>query len=146
MEAVAATDYKTLYEEEKTLRSTLEVSFSQMQLTLSALTHELAQLRKMIYGARSERSAVLSHPSQLTLDMFGGEPAAADNGAADQPAGQITYSRKTDTKKPKNFSHPGRNPGENLLRRQIMIKGAPAMRWSRWAGCTPWSEDVKKRD
>jgi transposase len=121
MEAVAATDYKTLYEEEKTLRSTLEVSFSQMQLTLSALTHELAQLRKMIYGARSERSAVLSHPSQLTLDMFGGEPAAADNGAADQPAGQITYSRKTDTKKPKNFSHPGRNPLPAHLRREEII-------------------------
>lgn len=117
MEAARATDYKGLYEAS-------QQRVSELELTVSTVLHELAQLKKMIYGARSERSSVLAaHPSQLSLDMVTEEPAPAAQGADQTTSQQISYTRtgSTDKKEQKNVSHPGRNPLPAHLRREDTI-------------------------
>lgn len=55
-------DYKELYEEQ------LKV-VSQQALQIDQLTHQLAQLKKMIFGSKHERYVPAGNPQQLTLDL-----------------------------------------------------------------------------
>jgi transposase len=78
------------------------------------LTHELAQLKKMIFGSKSERFVPASLPEQLTM---GFEPDAI---FPDQKIQQVSYVRKEPAKP---AVHQGRKPlPAGLLREQIVIQ------------------------
>lgn len=77
---------------------------------IAALRHELDQLRRLIFAARSERFAPATAPEQMALWDDGEQPEFS------QPTQQISYERK----RPK--AHPGRTPLPDHLpiRRQII--------------------------
>jgi len=109
MEAALVLDYKALYEEQKAQNEAL-------QLTISALRHELDQLKKIIYGSRHERFIPESlQIAQLTLDL------AVETVAPETQTKEITYTKTiTDTSK-KQIEHPGRSPLPAHLRREETI-------------------------
>ena len=104
----AHTDYKILYE--------------QAQSENAFLKHELAQLKKMIFGSKHERfvPTEAAHPGQLSLNIQAGAIAAV----------KITDVKKIEyTKVTKSITdnkiHPGRNPlPEHLERREQIIEPA----------------------
>lgn len=76
------------------------------------LRHELEQLKKLIFGSKSERFVPVQAPEQLTLG-FEGMPAAQQAEAATE---KISYTRQ-------KRAHPGRTPlPENLPCEDIIIE------------------------
>jgi transposase len=101
----AATDYKALYE--------------QQELTIIQLRHELEQLRKMIFAARSERfvPADASVTQQLALGL------AAEKQQATAVAQQIAYTRIINDPASIQVSRPVRTPlPAHLERREIILE------------------------
>ena len=84
---------------------------------ISVLQHELDQLKRLIFGATSERFVPTVPDEQL--DLFT-EVAGAANGKEEQSEEQsISYSRR----KPKAKPHPGRTPlPEHLPRRKVAVE------------------------
>ncbi len=109
MEVAAAPDYKALYE-------AVQRRADEQDIIISALRHELAQLKKMVFGSRHERFVPASHPSQLTLDIIA-ETLATPEVISTQT---IEYTR-TVTEQKKPIVHPGRNPLPEHLRREEII-------------------------
>ena len=113
-----AIDYKTLYEE-----SALEVT---------SLKHELANLKRLIFGSKNERFIPAeSTASQLSLDM----QAEAVAACSVTKAQKIEYTRNT-TQVTKE--HPGRTKlPEHLERREIIIEPAEVT-----GGCKKIGEEI----
>lgn len=79
---------------------------------ISQLRHELEQLKKLVFGSRSERSNTLLSENQLVL--FGDTPPSQSVEIEEQ---EITYKRK------KRKDHPGRNPlPDHLPVREVVIE------------------------
>jgi transposase len=100
-----ATDYKELYE--------------QQQVTIMSLRHELEQLKKMIFAARSERfePAEPLLTKQLSLGL------AAEKQQAAAVAQQISYTRIINEPADIKLSTPSRNPlPAHLERREIILE------------------------
>lgn len=100
-----ATDYKELYE--------------QQQVTIMSLRHELEQLKKMIFAARSERfePAEPLLTNQLSLGL------AAEKQQAIAVAQQISYTRIINEPANIKLSTPSRNPlPAHLERREIILE------------------------
>jgi transposase len=97
--------YQTLVEENEAL------SFENEKLS-----NELARLKKLISGAKSERFIPSENALQLALQGFAGEDRATSTVATEQ----ITYTRK---KSKQTFTPHGRNPlPEHLPRKEIIIE------------------------
>ncbi len=98
-------DYKGLYE--------------QQQLTITQLRHELEQLKKMIFSARSERfePADASITQQLSLGL------SAEKLAAASVSQQISYTRIINDPASIQVSHPVRTPlPAHLERKEIILE------------------------
>lgn len=84
-----------------------------------ALRHELDQLKRMIFAARSERFSPAFAPEQMELFEQGadaGDSPAALRGAVEETKEQITYSRK-------KKAHPGRTKlPDNLPVEEVIIE------------------------
>ena len=108
-----AIDYKVLYEE-----SALEIA---------SLKHELANLKRLIFGSKNERFVPSnSSSSQLSLDIEAEEVAQCSLIKAQK----IEYIRHTTEIKKE---HPGRTPlPEHLERREIVIEPS-----EKTEGCNP---------
>jgi transposase len=122
MEAATGADYKGMYEEEKALRLSLQSMLSELQITITALRHDLDGMKKMIFGSRSERfvPSQPTHPSQLTLDIVAETPAAPVVVSTQK----IEYTR-TVREEQKPVVHPGRAPlPEHLRREEIILEPA----------------------
>ena len=105
----AHTDYKTLYE--------------QAQSENAFLKHELAQLKKMIFGSKHERfvPTEVAHPGQLSLNI----QAEAIGTVKITDVKKIEYTKVTKSITDNNKLHPGRNPlPEHLERREQIIEPA----------------------
>ena len=101
----AATNYKALYE--------------QQELTIIQLRHELEQLKKMIFAARSERfePADASITQQLPLGL------TAEKHQAAAVAQQISYTRIINDPASIQVSRPARTPlPAHLERREIILE------------------------
>jgi len=71
----------------------------ELKAELARLRHELAELKRLVFGSRQERHIPAQNPEQMRLDFGGQEPIQA----IEQPATeQITYTRQKQ-------KHPGRN-------------------------------------
>lgn len=118
LHGIEAPDYKLLYE--------------QSQLQITALRHELEQLKKLIYGSRHERFIPNQHAAQLSLDIQAETLATAVIGETQQ----INYTRQNvklvATKHPVRMKLP-----EHLERKEFIIE--PLMDIS---GCTKIGEEV----
>lgn len=91
-------DYQQLYEQERISKEEWKSSYEQLK-------HELDQLKRMIYGSRSER--IIAHepnPAQLSLSMQAEQIQATSVTAAQK----ITYTRKG-TQEVKPDVHPVRS-------------------------------------
>lgn len=103
MAAAETLDYKSRYEE--------------AQLVISTLRLELDQLKKMIFGSRSERFVPVAHPSQLSLDML----TETETAPAIIDVRKIEYLRTTVAQEKEPISHPGRMKLPEHLRREEII-------------------------
>jgi transposase len=101
------TDYKTLYED--------------LQIKQQALLHEIAQLKKIIFGSKHERFIPsANNPSQLALDIQATQTAQCNIAEAKK----ISYTKIT-TQQTQNKEHPGRMKlPEHLERRETIIEPA----------------------
>jgi transposase len=108
MEAATTADYKGLFEELKARYDALESSHL-------AVLHELAQLKKMIFGSRHERFVPTSPESQLILDL------AVDAIAAAAETEEVTTTKTITKTTTKPIVHPGRSPLPAHLRREETI-------------------------
>ncbi|WP_217607382.1 IS66 family transposase [Chitinophaga sp. GbtcB8] len=101
-------DYKRLYESS-------QKDNEQLAFRLTQLQHELAQLKKLIFGSRQERFVPAANSNQLTLGI------AAENVAVCQvtAAKKVEYTRTKVQTSP--VSHPGRNKLPEHLRREEII-------------------------
>lgn len=109
-------DYKALYEQQ--LKITADMLFA-----IEAFKHEIAQLKKMIFGSRHERfettdpDNVLKKESvQLSLDL----EVDTINACKITEATEIKYVR-TKTEAIPNKPHPGRSALPEHLRRETII-------------------------
>lgn len=100
-------DYKVLYED--------------VHVKYTALQHEVAQLKKMIFGSRQERFIpVENNPSQLLLDIQAEQVGQCSIINAKKISYTLTTTQVTETK-----VHPGRMKlPEHLERREIVIEPA----------------------
>ncbi|WP_298301388.1 IS66 family transposase [Hydrotalea sp.] len=117
-----AIDYKVLYEE-----STLEIT---------SLKHELANLKRLIFGSKNERFIpAKSSPSQLSLDIQA-EVVAACSVTNTQKIEYICNTTQSDSNRIKE--HPGRTKlPEHLERRKIIIEPAAVTE-----GCKKIGEEI----
>ena len=111
------TDYKILSDQ-------LLVQNNELQIIVATLRHELAQMKKIIFGSRNERFVPTedNKPSpQLKLDLDAETIAQCKITATTQ----ITYTRtKTEVTANKPKAHPGRMKlPENLRRETIVLPG-----------------------
>jgi len=108
------TDYKALNDQ-------LLVQNNELQITVATLRHELAQMKKIIFGSRNERFVPTddNNPSpQLKLDLDADTIAQCNITATTQ----ITYTRtKTEVTANKPKAHPGRMKLPENLRRETTI-------------------------
>lgn len=100
-------DYKVLYED--------------VHVKYTALQHEVAQLKKMIFGSRQERFIPAeNNPSQLLLDIQAEQVGQCSIINAKKISYTLTTTQVTETK-----VHPGRMKlPEHLERREIVIEPA----------------------
>lgn len=114
-------DYKVLYEQLHTQHNALETRFASQHLRITDLTHQLAQLQKMIFGSRHERFVPTddNKPSpQLTLDLDAETIATCK--ITDVKKLTVTRTKTAVTfNKPK--PHPGRMQLPETLRRETAI-------------------------
>ena len=111
-----ATDYKSLYEESVQLHEEYVKKFDQEIITLR---YEIANLKRLIFGSKSESFIPQNVPStQLSLDIQAESVATCSVIKAQK----IEYTRQqVEIKK----NHPGRTPlPEHLERREIIIEPA----------------------
>lgn len=112
--AVTHIDYKTLYEQQ--LEKTAQLNYK-----IEALTHQLEQLKKMIFGSKHERFVPASdnkpNPQlSLTLDADTIAECKITN------ATKVEYIRtKTEVTQNKPKAHPGRMKLPEHLRRETII-------------------------
>ena len=113
-------DYKVLYED--------------INVKYIALQHEVAQLKKMIFGSRQERFIPAeNNPAQLTLEIQAEQTAQCNI----TDAKQISYTRLT-TAITENKKHPGRTKlPAHLERREQIIEPAEDL-----YGCKKIGEEV----
>lgn len=106
-------DYKALYEASQQQNTELDVR-------LTDLSHQLDQLKRMIFGSRSERfvAAHPTNPEQLSLGLD------TEVIAATAQTQQIAYERQVEAPPaPKNQNHNGRNAlPEHLRREEILLQ------------------------
>lgn len=106
-----------------TLAELIELSQAQqgeiqsLQFRVAELTHELAKLKKLVFGSRSERFVPANPDSPvqqgvLDLDV----EVLADRTAVSR---QVSYNRTQVTTKPR--IHPGRNPLPEHLHREVIV-------------------------
>jgi transposase len=115
MQAAPIIDYKSLYEEEK-------LQNNELQIAVTALQQQLAQLQKMIFGSRHERFVPGDvNPSQLALDI-----AAEATAVCSVPdAKKISYVKTNLSVEQKPLVHPGRMKlPEHLRREETLIEPA----------------------
>lgn len=89
--------------------------FEQVQGTIAVLQHELAQLKKLIFGSRQEKFVSGSASNQLSLDITADQVASA----ATTQTRKIEYIRNNTTATP--TTHPGRARLPEHLRREEII-------------------------
>src|SRR5437870_1180928 len=90
---------------------------SQKDLTIVQLKAELAQIKKLIYGSKSERFIPTANPEQLTLDL----DIPSDKAEDATTTQNISYIRKQSKKN--NVVSSGRMPlGADLPRVEIIIE------------------------
>src|SRR6185503_19054007 len=111
-----AVDYKVLYEQSVQLHAEYT---KKLDLQITALQQELANLKRLIFGSKNERFVPAeSSPSQLSLDM----QTDAVPACSVTKTQKIEYIRNTNqiTKE-----HPGRTKlPEHVERREIIIEPA----------------------
>lgn len=103
-------DYKKRYEEQ------LEIT-EQLTFQIKELTHQLAQLKKMIFGSKHERFVPANNPHQLALDLdtdTPGERVTTD-------VKNISYVRTRTEVVPNAKPHPGRTALPAHLRRETIL-------------------------
>lgn len=88
-----------------------DAALAEKQGQINALRHELDQLKRLIFAAKSERFSPVSPPEQMELFARG-----TDAGAEEEAKQTITYERK------KKKAHPGRLPLPDHfpVRRQVI--------------------------
>jgi transposase len=105
----------------KALSDQLLVQNNELQITVATLRHELAQMKKIIFGSRNERFVPTDDnntSSQLTLDLDAATIAACKITAATK----IVYTRtKTEVTFNKPKPHPGRMKLPDTLRRETVV-------------------------
>lgn len=113
MQAASTADYKTLYEQKAE-------AFDALQITLTTLQQRLAQLEKMIFGARHERFV----PSDINVSQLSlGIQVASTATCSVVDAKKITYTKTTVATEQKPLVHPGRMKlPEHLRREEIIIE------------------------
>jgi len=118
MESAPTLDYKVLYEKQKA--------------EIAALRHEIAQLKKMIFGSRHERFEPTALQSgQLTLDLA----VEAIATAAETETKEVTITKTITKSESKPIIHPGRSPLPASLRREeITLEPADVPEGSRQIG------------
>ena len=98
-----------------------QAKYDELEGKYNALRHELEQLKRLLFGAKSERF-VPTAPGARQMDLFDeGEHAGAENETEEQSEAleKISYTRR----KPKAKPHPGRTPlPEHLPRRQVLVE------------------------
>lgn len=119
-------DYKSLYEDSEQKRVQLEVKVME-------LSHQLQQLKKMIFGSKSERfipsKEAVSQPSLFDVPKEGASCSVIDTK-------QIIYTKTKVAKSPS--SHPGRTKiSEKLRRVNIMVEPKEDM-----TGCKKIGEEI----
>lgn len=91
-----------------------EAEMAEKNSQITALRHELDQLKKMIFGSKTERFIPAQHPEQLGLD-FGEQPVSPTQ-VEEEPKQTITYQRR-------KKKHPGRTAlPENIPTKDIIIE------------------------
>jgi transposase len=103
-----------------------EAQLQQRDLQLLKLNHELSQLKKLVFGSRSERFQP-QDPGQLALALNSEQPPAAPT----LPVQDISYQRQSASPAKK---HPGRLPlPAHLPRKQILLEpeGVDTSLWKR---------------
>lgn len=78
------------------------------------LKAELAELKRLIFGQKSERFIPEANSAQMALDL-----GIAGDTPQEEETEKISYERKKGKKK--NENHPGRNPLPDHLRREIRL-------------------------
>ncbi|MDZ4709356.1 MAG: IS66 family transposase, partial [Saprospiraceae bacterium] len=106
-------NYQDLYEANCKLQSINE----ELQLEISTLKLQLAQIRKMIYGSKQERFVSQTHPEQLSL----GIEDETEGVIASQSIQKINYQRVQPKPNPVPPNHPGRNKLPDHLERKIIV-------------------------
>lgn len=95
-------------------QSISRADFEALKKENAALKHELAQLKKLIYGYKSERFVPAQDPEQLALGFEGMEPVTESEVETEK----ISYERK-------KKKHPGRTPlPDNIPVEEIIIEPA----------------------
>ena len=108
------TDYKTLYEQSQ------EVA-EQLQFTIATLTHELEQLKKMVFGSKHERF-IPSDDVKNNLQLSLGLDAQTIAQCKITDATKIAYIRtKAEVTANKPKTHPGRTKLPEHLRRETIV-------------------------
>lgn len=113
MQNQAIIDYKSLYEQQLSLNE-------QLQFTIASLQYQLDNLKKVIYGSKTEKfiAAPNNNPAQLALDIQTEQTAAIKISSAQK----IEYTRVTKQITPV-VNHPGRHKlPEHLERREVIIE------------------------
>jgi len=87
-----------------TVVSSLYTQLQEKEEKINFLTFEIQNLKKLIFGAKSERFVPAEHPQQTKLD-FGENPAQAE-AVAETTTEVITYERE----KPSSQAKPSRQP------------------------------------
>jgi transposase len=114
----ATTDYKKLYEQQAEKNN-------ELNYTIAALSHQLQQLQKMIFGSKHERFIPTNHnPSQLSLDIQAA--AVAQCNIVDTK--KISYTKTTAQTTEIKKDHPGRMKlPAHLERREHIIEPVDKM-------------------
>ena len=109
-----AIDYKLLCDQQAD-------QIARLNYQVTSLSHQLDQLKKMIFGSKQERFAPAENPSQLSLDI----QAEAIAQVSVTAARKIEYTRTSTTVTENRKEHPGRTKlPEHLERREIIIEPA----------------------
>ncbi|MEL6791776.1 MAG: transposase, partial [Pseudomonadota bacterium] len=112
---------------------TLRTRNREQEGQIVALRHELDQLKRLIFGFKSERHVPAVSPEQLAL----WEQAGADAGAEEETKEKISYERRKRTEKP----HLGRTPlPDHLPRRREIIEPEEDT-----TGMTKIGEDITRK-
>ncbi|MEM9718318.1 MAG: IS66 family transposase [Bacteroidota bacterium] len=113
-------DVEKLLAEKEAIIAHKEAIIAQQEVRNSHLEAELSELKRLIFGYKSERFIPENPPEQLSLDL-GVEAAKQEAEPVGEEKEHISYSRKKST--PQNATHPGRKPlPDHLPRKTIIIE------------------------